>query len=407
MNYLWGLLGIVCILGIAFLFSNNKRKINIRTVAVALAIQISFAFIVLKWPLGRAALQKVTDGVNAVISYANEGISFLVGGIYTPESGITHVFLFNVLGIIIFFSALISVLYYLGIMQIVIKYVGGGLAKLLGTKRAESFSATANIFVGLTEAPLVIKPYIDKLTNSELFAVMVCGLASVSGSVLVGYSLMGVPLEYLLAASVMSAPAGLVLAKIMIPETEQSQEDDENFEMAKDEESSNVIDAAANGASTGLQLALNVGAMLLAFIALIALINGLLGFVGGLFGFEQLSIELILSYIFAPLAFVIGVPWEEALQAGSFIGQKLVINEFVAYSNFGPVISQLSEKAVVIISFALCGFANLSSLGILLGGLGKLSPKRRPDIARLGMKAIIAGALASCLSAAIAGMLIG
>lgn len=407
MNYLWGLLGILCILGIAFLFSNNKRKINIRTVVVALAIQISFAFIVLKWPLGRAALQKVTDGVNAVISYANEGISFLVGGIYTPQSGITHVFLFNVLGIIIFFSALISVLYYLGVMQFVIKYVGGGLAKLLGTKRAESFSATANIFVGLTEAPLVIKPYIDKLTNSELFAVMVCGLASVSGSVLVGYSLMGVPLEYLLAASVMSAPAGLVLAKIMIPETENSQEDAGDFEMAKDEESSNVIDAAANGASTGLQLALNVGAMLLAFIALIALLNGLLGFVGGLFGFDQLSIELILSYIFAPLAFVIGVPWDEALQAGSFIGQKLVINEFVAYSNFGPYISELSEKAVVIISFALCGFANLSSLGILLGGLGKLSPKRRPDIARLGVKAIIAGALASCLSAAIAGMLMG
>lgn len=407
MNYLWGLLGILCILGIAFLFSNNKRKINIRTVVVALAIQISFAFIVLKWPLGRAALQKVTDGVNAVISYANEGISFLVGGIYTPQSGITHVFLFNVLGIIIFFSALISVLYYLGVMQFVIKYVGGGLAKLLDTKRAESFSATANIFVGLTEAPLVIKPYIDKLTNSELFAVMVCGLASVSGSVLVGYSLMGVPLEYLLAASVMSAPAGLVLAKIMIPETENSQEDAGDFEMAKDEESSNVIDAAANGASTGLQLALNVGAMLLAFIALIALLNGLLGFVGGLFGFDQLSIELILSYIFAPLAFVIGVPWDEALQAGSFIGQKLVINEFVAYSNFGPYISELSEKAVVIISFALCGFANLSSLGILLGGLGKLSPKRRPDIARLGVKAIIAGALASCLSAAIAGMLMG
>ena len=407
MNYLWGLLGIVCILGIAFLFSNNKRKINIRTVLVALAIQISFAFIVLKWPLGRAALQKVTDGVNAVISFANEGISFLVGGLYTPESGITHVFLFNVLGIIIFFSALISVLYYLGVMQVVIKYVGGGLAKLLGTKRAESFSATANIFVGLTEAPLVIKPYIDRLTQSELFAVMVCGLASVSGSVLVGYSLMGVPLEYLLAASVMSAPAGLLLAKIMIPETEESQENTENFEMAKDEESSNLIDAAANGASTGLQLALNVGAMLLAFIALIALVNGLLGFVGGWFGFDELSIELILSYIFAPLAFVIGVPWEEALQAGSFIGQKLVINEFVAYSNFGPYIDVLSEKAVVIISFALCGFANLSSLGILLGGLGKLSPKRRPDIARMGMKAIIAGALASCLSAAIAGMIIG
>lgn len=407
MNYLWGLLGIACILGIAFLFSNNKRKISIRTVAVALAIQILFAFIVLKWPLGRAGLQKITDVVNAVISYANEGIDFLVGGIYTPESGITYVFLFNVLGIIIFFSALISVLYYLGIMQIVIKYVGGALSKLLGTKKAETFSATANIFLSMTEAPLVIKPFIDKLTTSELFSVMVCGLASVSGSVLVGYSLLGVPLEYLLAASVMSAPAGLVLSKIMVPETESSQEDEEVFEMANDEESSNVIDAAANGAATGLQLALNVGAMLLAFIALIALINGILGLVGGWFGFNQLSIELILSYIFAPLAFVIGVPWNEALTAGNFIGQKLIINEFVAYSNFGPIIDTLSQKSVVVISFALCGFANFSSLGILLGGLGKLSPSRRPDIARLGIKAIIAGALASCLSAAIAGMIIG
>lgn len=407
MNYLWGLLGIACILGIAFLFSNNKRKISIRTVAVALAIQIIFAFIVLKWPLGRAGLQKITDVVNAVISYANEGIDFLVGGIYTPESGITYVFLFNVLGIIIFFSALISVLYYLGIMQIVIKYVGGALSKLLGTKKAETFSATANIFLSMTEAPLVIKPFIDKLTTSELFSVMVCGLASVSGSVLVGYSLLGVPLEYLLAASVMSAPAGLVLSKIMVPETESSQEDEEEFEMANDEESSNVIDAAANGAATGLQLALNVGAMLLAFIALIALINGILGLVGGWFGFNQLSIELILSYIFAPLAFVIGVPWNEALTAGNFIGQKLIINEFVAYSNFGPIIDTLSQKSVVVISFALCGFANFSSLGILLGGLGKLSPSRRPDIARLGIKAIIAGALASCLSAAIAGMIIG
>lgn len=407
MNYLWGLLGIACILGIAFLFSTNRRRIKLRTIAVALAIQISFAFIVLKWPLGRTALQKVTDVVNAIIGYANEGIDFLVGGIYTPESGITYVFLFNVLGIIIFFSALISVLYYLGIMQVVIKYIGGGLSKLLGTKKAETFSATANIFLSMTEAPLVIKPFIDKLTTSELFSVMVCGLASVSGSVLVGYSLLGVPLEYLLAASVMSAPAGLVLSKIMVPETELSQEDVEGFEMANDDESSNVIDAAANGAATGLQLALNVGAMLLAFIALIALLNGILGLIGGWFGFDQLSIELILSYLFAPLAFVIGVPWDEALTAGNFIGQKLIINEFVAYTNFGPIIDTLSQKTVVIISFALCGFANFSSLGILLGGLGKLSPKRRPDIARLGVKAIIAGALASCLSAAIAGMIIG
>lgn len=407
MNYLWGLVGILTVLGIAFLLSSNKKKINIRTILTALLIQIAFAFIVLKWPLGRAVLQKVTDGVNAVIGYANEGIDFLVGGLYTPESGVTYVFLFNVLGIIIFFSALISVLYYIGVMQLIVKYIGGALSKLLGTKKAESFSATANIFVGFTEAPLVIKPYLSKMTQSELFAVMVCGLASVSGSVLVGYSLLGVPLEYLLAASLMSAPAGLLLAKMMVPETEVSQEDEDDLEIAKDEEAVNVIDAAANGASTGLQLALNVGAMLLAFIALIALINGILGLVGGWFGFDQLSLELILSYIFAPLAFLIGVPWDEALMAGNFIGQKLIINEFVAYTSFAPEIANLSDKTVTIISFALCGFANLSSLGILLGGLGKLAPNRRPDIAKMGVKAILAGALASCLSAAIAGMIVG
>lgn len=406
MNYLWGLFGIISILLIAFLLSNNKKKINYRTVLLALAIQLAFAFIVLKWTLGRKVLLWLTDVVNAIITYANQGIEFLFGGIYTPESGITSIFAFNVLLVVIFFSALISVLYYLGIMQFVIKYIGGGLAKLLGTRKAETFSATANIFVGQTEAPLVIKPYIAKLTQSELFAVMVCGLASVSGSVLIGYSIIGVPLEYLLAASFMSAPAGLLLAKIIFPETE-SYDDDQEFIIHGDDESANVIDAAANGASTGLQLALNIGAMLLAFIALIALLNGILGFIGGWFGFDNLSLELILGYLFSPLAFVIGVPWKEALLAGNFIGQKLILNEFVAYSAFAPTIPELSDKTVAIVSFALCGFANISSLGILLGGLGKLAPERRPDIAKLGMKAVIAGALASCLSAAIAGMLLG
>lgn len=406
MNYIWGIFGLLVVLGIAFLLSNNKKKIKLRTVLVGLAIQLTFAFIVLKWPLGRAALQKLTDAVNAIITYANEGIDFLFGGLYTPQSGITFVFVFNVLSVVIFFSALISVLYYLGIMQFIIKYIGGALAKLLQTRKAESFSATANIFVGQTEAPLVIKPYIANMTQSELFAVMVCGLASVSGSVLIGYSLLGVPLEYLLAASLMSAPAGLVMAKIVFPETEPNNED-EAFEVVADEESTNVIDAAANGASVGLQLALNIGAMLLAFIALIALVNGILGFIGGWVGLDNLTLELILGYIFAPLSFVIGVPWDEALIAGNFIGQKLILNEFVAYSAFAPEIPNLSDKTVAVISFALCGFANVSSLGILLGGLGKLAPTRRSDIAKMGVKAVIAGALASCLSAAIAGMLIG
>ncbi|OZS77764.1 NupC/NupG family nucleoside CNT transporter [Tetzosporium hominis] len=402
MNILWGLAGIVVVLGIAFLLSSAKKSIKPRTILGGLAIQVLFAFIVLKWEVGREALLGLTNLVQSMISYANEGIAFVFGPLGDAENGVGFVFAFQVLVIIIFFSSLISVLYYLGIMQIIIKFIGGGLSKLLGTSKAESVSAAANIFVGQTEAPLVVRPFISKMTQSELFAVMTGGLASVAGSVLVGYALLGVPLEYLLAASFMAAPAGLIMAKMMMPETEEV--DDTNFEMEKDTNSVNVIDAAANGASDGLRLALNVGAMLIAFIALIALINGILGFFGGLVGAPNLSLELILGYIFSPLAFAIGVPWVEAVQAGSFIGQKLVLNEFVAYSSFAPEIANLSPKTVIVVSFALCGFANLSSMAILLGGLGALAPNRRPDIARLGIRAVAAGTLASLLSAAIAGM---
>jgi concentrative nucleoside transporter, CNT family len=405
LQYLWGIMGIIVVMGIAFAFSKNKKRVNVRTVLGGLAIQLFFAFIVLKTSWGQDALKGLTEVVNAIINYSNEGITFLFGGLYTEESNIAFIFAFNVLPVVIFFSALISVLYYLKIMQFFIKILGGGLSKLLGTRKAESLSAAANIFVGQTEAPLVVRPFLAKMTESELFAVMTGGLASVAGSVLVGYSLLGVPLEYLLAASFMAAPAGLVMAKLFVPETDESPEP-EALEMEADSESANVIDAAANGASVGLQLALNIGAMLLAFIALVALINGLLGLVGGWFGFDSLSLQLILGYVFAPLAFAIGVPWHEAVTAGNFIGQKLVINEFVAYSAFAPEIGNLSDKTVAIISFALCGFANLSSLGILLGGLGNLAPNRRGDIARLGLRAVAAGALASLLSAAIAGMFI-
>ncbi|OES43786.1 NupC/NupG family nucleoside CNT transporter [Domibacillus iocasae] len=405
MTFLWGLFGIAVVLGIGFLFSTNRKRINWRTVIGGLAFQLAFAFIVLKWDFGQKMMLRLTEVVNAIIGYANEGINFLFGGLYSEQSGITYVFALNVLPVVIFFSALISVLYYLKIMQFFIKIIGGVLSSLLSTRKAESMSAAANIFVGQTEAPLVIKPYISKMSESELFAVMTGGLASVAGSVLVGYSLLGVPLEYLLAASFMAAPAGLVMAKLFVPETSDEPEPAE-FKMESDEDAANVIDAAAKGASVGLQLALNIGAMLLAFIAIVAMINGLLGFIGGFVGFEQLSLELILGYLFAPIAFAIGVPWNEAVIAGNFIGQKLVINEFVAYSNFAPEIGNLSEKTVAILSFALCGFANISSLAILLGGLGNLAPTRRNDIARLGLKAVLAGALASLLSAAIAGMLI-
>jgi concentrative nucleoside transporter, CNT family len=404
MNFIWGIAGILTVLVIALLLSNNRRAINPRTILGGLAIQILFAFAVLKWEAGRKALNWLTTGVNNIINYANEGINFLFGGLFAEGSEVTYVFAFQVLPIVIFFSALISVLYYLKIMQFIIKILGGALSWLLGTRKAESMSAAANIFVGQTEAPLVIRPYIGQMTNSELFAVMTGGLASVAGSVLVGYSLLGVPLEYLLAASFMAAPAGLIMAKMIFPETEKKDEPRE-LEMENDSDSTNVIDAAAKGASVGLQLALNIGAMLLAFIALVALLNGLLGWIGSWFGFGDLTLQLILGYIFSPLAFAIGVPWAEAVEAGNFIGQKLILNEFVAYSSFAPEIPNLTDKTVAIISFALCGFANISSLAILLGGLGNLAPNRRADIARLGIKSVIAGALASLLSAAIAGML--
>ncbi|MGQ4666970.1 NupC/NupG family nucleoside CNT transporter [Metabacillus halosaccharovorans] len=405
MNLLWGIFGIVVVLGIAFLLSSQRKAINYRTIFGGLAIQVLFAFIVLKWEAGRTALEWLTMGVQNIINYASEGLTFVFGPLANAESPLGFIFAFQVLSIIIFFSSLISVLYYLGIMQWFIKIIGGGLSKLLGTSKAESMSAAANIFVGQTEAPLVIRPFLEKMTKSELFAVMTGGLASVAGSVLVGYSLLGVPLEYLLAASFMAAPAGLVLAKLMMPETEQS-ETAKSLEMEKDKEAVNVIDAAARGAGDGLTLALNVGAMLIAFIALIALINGILGGIGGIFGYDALSLESILGFVFSPIAFAIGVPWSEAVTAGSFIGQKLVLNEFVAYSSFAPQIEQLTPKTVMVVSFALCGFANLSSMAILLGGLGGLAPSRRPDIAKLGLRAVAAGMLASLLSAAIAGIFI-
>lgn len=410
MDFVWGIIGILGIVAIAIGLSNNRKAIQWRIIVSGLIVQLIFAFIVLKWSFGREKLLQLSEGVQKLIGYANEGIVFVFGGLADADN-VGFVFAMSVLTIIIFFSSLISVLYYLGIMQFVIKIIGGFLSKVLGTTKAESVNAAANIFVGQTEAPLVIRPFLNKMTRSQMFAVMTGGLASVSGSVLIGYSLLGVPLEYLLAASFMAAPAGLIMAKLMIPETEEI--DEANFKLERNSEATNVIDAAAAGASDGLKLAVNVGAMLLSFIALIALLNGLLGgitgWVGDLTGWsvlDNVTLEGILGYVFAPIAFLIGVPWDEAVRAGSFIGQKLILNEFVAFSNFGPVIGDLSDKTAIIISFALCGFANLSSMGILIGGLGGMAPQKRTMIAQLAVKAVIAGTLASLLSAAIAGMFI-
>lgn len=416
MSILISFVGMFVLIGLAVLASTNRQSIRLRTVLGAFAIQLFFGAFVLYFPAGKSALLAISTGVQRVIDYGNDGITFIFGGLNSDRmfelfDGSGFVFAVRVLPVIVFFSSLIAVLYHLGIMQWIINLMGGGLRRILQTSRAESLSATANIFVGQTEAPLVVRPYIQRMTQSELFAVMVGGLASVAGSVLAGYASLGVPLEYLIAASFMAAPGGLMFAKLIMPETEQPNEDLTATEQDEHngDQPVNVIDAAASGAASGLKLAMNVGAMLLAFVGLIALVNGLFGGVGGWFGHPELTLEMILGYLFAPLAFIIGVPWSDALVAGSFIGQKLVVNEFVAYLNFAPYLGEaapmvLTEKTKAIISFALCGFANLSSIAILLGGLGSLAPSRRSDIARFGLKAVLAATLSNLMSATIAGL---
>ena len=408
MGILGSVLGIVVLLVIAVLFSNNRKAINLRTVLGALAIQIGFAALILYVPFGRDALQATANGVSNVIAYGNEGINFVFGGLSDPSNA-GFIFAVKVLPIIVFFSGLISVLYYLGIMQAVIKVIGGTLQAALGTSKAESMSAAANIFVGQTEAPLVVRPYIKNMTQSELFAIMAGGTASIAGSVMAGYAGMGVPLTYLIAASFMAAPAGLLFAKILFPQTEQFT--DKQPETDDSEKPTNVLEAMAGGASAGMQLALNVGAMLIAFVGLIALVNGILGGVGGKLGYDDLTLQSIFGWVFKPLAYLIGVSWEESAVAGQMIGLKLAVNEFVGYLEFAKYLQPdtavvLSEKTKAIITFALCGFANFSSIAILIGGIGGMAPNRRGDVARLGLKAVVAGTLANLMSATIAGLFI-
>ncbi|WP_061052880.1 NupC/NupG family nucleoside CNT transporter [Vibrio mimicus] len=396
------LLGMGAILLIAWLLSTNRKNINLRTVSLALLLQIFFALLVLYVPAGKDALNSVTGAVSQLINYGQDGIGFVFGGLANGSVG--FVFVINVLGIIIFFSALISGLYHLGIMPKVINLIGGGLQKLLGTGRAESLSATANIFVGMIEAPLVVKPYLNKMTDSQFFAVMTGGLASVAGGTLVGYASLGVELNYLIAAAFMSAPAGLLMAKIMLPETEKIDvvTADDELDLPK---ATNVVEAIADGAMSGVKIAVAVGATLLAFVSVIALLNGLLGWVGGWFGIE-LSFELIMGYVFAPVAWLIGIPWHEAITAGSLIGNKVVVNEFVAFIQLIEVKQQLSAHSQAIITFALCGFANISTMAILIGGLGSLVPERRAFISKYGFRAIGAGVLANLMSASIAGVIL-
>jgi CNT family concentrative nucleoside transporter len=392
----------VVLLAIAYLLSSNRKAINRRTVLTALALQTGIAGLIMYVPQGSEALDVVVRGVQHVIDYGNDGIDFVFG--VETRNTLGWTIALNVLPVIVFFSALMSLLYYFGIMQWIIAVVGGWLHRLLKTSHTESMSAVSNIFIGHTEAPLVVRPYLAGMSESELFAVMTGGMATIAGAVMAAYATMGVDLKYLITASFMAAPGGLLMAKMLLPETVHRDVKFNPDETGGVEKPVNVVDAIGSGAATGLTLALNVGAMLLAFVAMIALLNGILGGIGGWFGIEDLTLQRLLGLIFAPIAFVIGVPWDEALQAGSLIGQKIAVTEFYAYINFVEVKETLTPHTQVIVTFALCGFANFASIAILLGGLGSIVPDRRKDVARLGVKALIGGTLSNLMSAALAGL---
>jgi concentrative nucleoside transporter, CNT family len=440
-NILRGLLGIAVILGIALAISNNRSRISWRTVGAGLLLQLLLAVFILRGeqmgavfgPLGwpKAFFAWVSSFFVLVLQFTEAGTRFVFGRLGAPnqplgpgeELGV--IFAFHVLPTIIFFASLMAILYYAGVMQKVVQAMAYVVRRVLGTSGAESLSVTANVFVGQTEAPLVVRPFLSGLTHSELMAIMTGGMATIAGGVMAAYiaflgnafaAAQGLELqvaqqlfaERLLGASLMAAPAALLLAKIMIPETETPvTSGTANIEV--ESPSQNFIDAAAAGAADGLKLALNVGAMLIAFLAMIAMINYFLGIGGGVFGVADLSLELILGYLFAPLAWLIGVPWADAVQFGSFLGIKIAANEFVAYLAFADQIAlaTLSEKTIVMATFALCGFANFSSIAIQIGGIGPLAPERTAEIAQLGIKAVIAGTLANMMTATIAGVLVG
>ena len=416
MQILMSLAGMALILAIAILLSSNRRAIRFRVVGAAFALQASVAALVLYTSTGKVVLNAASSGVSNLLGYSAKGTQFIFGPLASPEIG-GNSFAIAALPVIIFFASLISILYYLGIMQYVIRWIGGGLQKITGISKVESLCAAANIFVGQSESPLVIRPYLAGLKPEQLFCVMTVGMAGVAGTILAAYASMGIRIDYLLAAAFMSAPGGILMAKIMMPDVPavalpegdpalaNPHPDDVPVMVHDDgeEKPANIIIAAAQGAQTGVRLAVAVGAMVLAFVALVALANGILGGIGSWFGLPDLSFQQIVGYVFAPVMFLIGVPWQEALQAGGLFGTKIVLNEFVAFIDLGAL-KELSAPTVGIVTFALCGFANFSSIAIQMAVTGSLAPNQRPMIAKLGLKALTAGSLANLMSAALAGL---
>jgi CNT family concentrative nucleoside transporter len=403
------LLGMALILAAAVALSSDRRAIRPRVVVAAFALQAGFAALVLYVPWGIAVLQVVAGGVEGLLGYAHAGIDLLFGKIASPEIG-GHSFVISSLPVIIFFASLISVLYYLGIMPMVVRWIGGGLEFITGISKLESLCAASNIFLGQSEAPLVIRPYLARLTPPQLFCVMSVGMAGVAGTILAAYASQGVRIDYLVAASFMSAPGGICMAKLIMPDPKGPQREAEEVlalpTSDHEERPANVIMAASEGASTGVRLAVAVGAMVLAFVALVAMINGFVGWVGHFFGQPNLSFQQILGYVFAPMFSLLGAPnWAEAMRAGGMFGTKIVLNEFVAFIDLGKA-TDLSRQTVAVVTFALCGFANFSSIAIQMAVTGSLAPNQRPLLAKFGLKALAAGALSNLMSAALAGLFI-
>jgi len=418
-QFLLGLAGIAVIILIAVAFSSNRRAIRLRVVGAAFALQAAIALFVFKTTIGVATIKGMAFGVANLLGYAGKGTEFLFGP--SESNPLANTFAIAALPVIIFFASLVAILYYLGIMQRIVRWVGGAIGWVTGISRVESLSAAANIFVGQSESPLVVRPYLAALAPSHLFTVMVVGMAGVAGTILAAYaSLLGEQyLPYLLAAAFMSAPGGILMAKLIMPDdiagpdelplsggAEEDQIDvAETFE--EGERPANIIQAASQGALTGVRLAVAVGAMVLAFVALVALANGLLGGIGGWFGQPDLSFQMLIGYLFQPIMFLIGVPWSEAGTAGGLFGTKLVLNEFVAFIDLGQMdAAALSDRSRAIITFALCGFANFSSIAIQMAVTGGLAPNQRPMIAKLGLRALLAGSLANLMSAALAGLML-
>ncbi|MEM8697417.1 MAG: NupC/NupG family nucleoside CNT transporter [Pseudomonadota bacterium] len=407
-NILMSLGGMAVILLFAVLLSSNRKAIRLRVVTAAFGLQAGIAILVLYTDWGRAGIAGMARGVSNLLGYAQEGTNFIFGPLANPEIG-GNSFAIAALPVIIFFASLVSIFYYLGIMQFIIKWVGGAIQKVTGISKVESLCAAANIFVGQSESPLVIRPYLAGLTPSQLFTVMSVGMAGVAGTILAAYAAMGIQIDYLLAAAFMSAPGGILMAKIIMPDrpedlaVEPTAPVDVEYE---EEKPVNIIMAASMGAQTGVRIAVMVGAMVLSFVALVALANGLLAGVGGWFGYSELSFQQLVGYVFAPIMYLIGVPWDEALAAGGLFGTKIVLNEFVAFIALGAGEGGLSERSVAIVTFALCGFANLLSIAIQMAVTGGLAPNQRPVIAKLGLKALAAGSLANLMSAALAGLLL-